>query len=286
MIKKLFVFTIILALFALMVPVSSQTTNAAGPKIDLPEQAGVYDVPGNPHLKLRVFVHPAKNQNHEKQDNKAKPAGKGKPAPPPPTETCSPTNTADPDSSAVVNGAGWSLPSTWVYRLNLGSVPSSVGSGNLATITDSSYNAWLNAAPNVSAAVSITRGSDTGTNRARLDGQNIITWGRTSGSALATSYVWYYTATGIAAEVDTIMNKKFSWKWSDPATWPSGQTCAYQGVYDAQDILTHELGHTMGLADEYESAYQHNTMYGYGSTGETKKNTLTTGDKVGVENLY
>ena len=82
------------------------------------------------------------------------------------------------------------------------------------------------------------------------------------------------------------MNKRFNWYWSDPSSWPAGQICAYEGVYDAQNILTHELGHTIGLDDEYESSYINNTMYGYGSKGETKKNTLTTGDKNGALTLY
>ena len=130
------------------------------------------------------------------------------------------------------------------------------------------------------------RGADTSTNKAQLDGQNIITWGRTSGTALAVSYIWYNSATGELVEVDTIMNQKFTWFWSNPINWPIGQTCAYSGVYDAQNILTHELGHTIGLNDEYENSHTHNTMYGYGSKNETKKNTLTTGDKNSALILY
>ena len=82
------------------------------------------------------------------------------------------------------------------------------------------------------------------------------------------------------------MNRRTSWGWSDPSDWPDGQTCALDGVYDAQNILTHELGHTMGLDDHYDAPYENNTMYGYGSRTETKKNTLTTGDITGVSKLY
>ena len=42
----------------------------------------------------------------------------------------------------------------------------------------------------------------------------------------------------------------------------------------------------MGLADEYTQEYADNTMFGYGSKGETKKNTLTTGDKTGLTAIY
>lgn len=254
-------------------------TNAGAPA-DLPEKAGIYDVQGNKHLKLRVFVY------HGKPDNQGKPAGKGKTSPPPPSEVCASTNSVDLDSSAVVRGAGWTLPSQWEYNLNPESVPSSVGSANLATIAANAFSAWSNSSTSVDQATNVVRGADTNATRSQLDGENIVAWGRTSGDALAVSYVWYYTATNVVAEVDTIMNKKFSWYWSDPNSWPIGQTCSYEGVYDAQDIMTHEFGHTFGLEDEYAGTYVHNTMYGYGSVSETKKNTLTTGDRVGVNALY
>ena len=51
-------------------------------------------------------------------------------------------------------------------------------------------------------------------------------------------------------------------------------------------LLTHELGHSMGLNDEYDTTYVDNTMFGYGSMTETKKDTLTTGDIIGVKSLY
>jgi hypothetical protein len=177
------------------------------------------------------------------------------------------------------------LPKTWTYRLNPSSVPSSVGSSYLPTIASNAYGVWLKA---ISNKVTISRGSNTTVNKARFDGQNIIAWGRAPSSALAVSYIWYYPSTGLAAEVDTIMNQNFAWAWSNPSSWQTnpGTTCAYQNVYDAQDILTHELGHTMGLDDVYTDSFANNTMYGYGSKTETKKDTLTTGDKAGVSVLY
>lgn len=230
----------------------------------LPEEEGVYDIKDHPNMKLRVFVYRAKpNPN------------------PNPTLICS---LPDTNSSAEVKGAGWKLPVTWTYRLNLSSVPISVGSANLYLISSKAYGFWQNVA---GGKVTFSRGSDTNVNKAQYDRQNIITWGRASGSALAVSYIWY--SSGIATEVDTIMNNKFTWAWSNPNTWtttPTGSTCAYQGVYDAQNILTHELGHTMGLDDEYTNDFQNNTMYGYGSTTETKKDSLTNGDILGIQNLY
>lgn len=244
---------------------SAKDTQALGNN-NLPEEEGTYEVPGHPKLKLRVFVyHPGK------------PASSPKPTPAPPTvQTCS---LADLDSSNIDGLTGWHLPSgTHEYRLNKSSVPLTVGATNFSTITANSFNTW--AATDVGRNVSFTEGSETTVNRATYDGQNIITWGRTSGSALAINYTWYDQSTGIAVENDTVFNTKYPWSWSQAAN------CAYTGYYDAQDILTHELGHRMGLNDEYDPSFANNTMYGYGAKQEVKKNTLTTGDISAVNSVY
>lgn len=237
-------------------------------KADLPEQAGIYDVAGHPNLKLRVFVH------NEKPD--AKP---GKPIPTL-NEVC---GLSDPNSSSLVPEAGWTLPSSWTYRLNTESVPSTVGKDKLATIAQNAFSTWLTGD---ASRVAIVKGDDTLVNKAQYDGQNVITWGRTSASALAVSYIWFDTITQKAVEIDTIMNQRYTWAWSDSSKWPSGDTCAYDKAYDAQNILTHELGHTFGLDDVYDGNFVDNTMYGYGSTRETKKDTLTNGDISGVNAIY
>lgn len=244
----------------------------------LPENEGVYDVPGRPDLKLKVFVYRGKDDIGEKAVKSGKPVS----APVPPVEACASALAADPDSSSIVSGAGWKLPSVWTYRINFASVPATIGAANAQTLIANAYNTWTGA---VGSKVTFSQGSDTLAASARRDYQNIVAWGRTSGTALAVTYTWY-NSSGIAVEIDTIMNKKFTWYWSDPATWTAGETCAYQGVYDAQDILTHELGHTVGLDDKYTGEFVNNTMYGYGSKGETKKNTLTVGDILGAQAIY
>lgn len=217
---------------------------------DLPEKDGIYAVPGRPDLKVRVFVHNPK------------------------PDTSTALVCSDSESTSVVSPAGWRLPAgTWNYRLNLSSVPTSVGSVNLPAIADSSYGQWSSA---VSGKVTFNRLADTTVSRANSDGQNIIAWGRTQGTALAVTYTWYNRSTGLAVETDTIMNKKFKWSWNACTT----------STYDAQNILTHELGHWMGLNDEYSGGFTENTMYGYGATAETKKDTLTVGDILGASALY
>lgn len=225
------------------------------------EKSGTYDVPGRPDLKVKVFVHEPKPQK--------------------PSPTQSPVlicPTTDPNSTAVVPSAGWHLPSTWTYFLNSASAPSSVGSGNLSTIADNAFTQWMNAVPG---KVNISQAGTTLANRARFDGQNIIAWGRASASALAVTYTWYYSSSGLVAENDTIFNNRYPWFWN-----ASNNTCTDSNSYDAQDILTHETGHWLGLDDTYSSVYVDNTMFGYGSKGEVKKDTLTTGDTQGVQAIY
>lgn len=256
--KKVF-FLLFLSFFLLFAPlvVSAQKPEDWEP----PEKSGVYDVPGKPGMKVRVFVHPDKGK------------------PPKPEPTPSPVfNCTDNDSTSVIGLAGWHLPENWAYYVNP-SVPSSISS-SLSTIVEKSFNAWR--AP-LSGKVSFRDAGTTGISVKKLDGKNIIAWGRTSGSALGVTYTWYYPSTGLAVETDTIMNKKFSWSWTDPNAFQCSQNA---NTYDAQNILTHELGHWVGLSDKYTSDYVDNTMYGYGSKGEIKKDTLTSGDVAGLTTLY
>lgn len=255
--KKFFA---ILTILVIVLGVSSSLVLAKNNKEsrDIPEEDGTYDVPGHPELKVRVFVH------------------KVKPAPQPPLSELK-CNLDDPNSLAVVSSTPWKLPANFTYNLNPSSVPTSVGSANLPTIASNAFLPWTNA---ISNKVTVGKGSDTTMTRKAPDGKNIITWGRISASALGVTYIWYYPSTGEAVDVDTILNQKYFWTWSGIST------CAYTNSYDAQNILTHELGHWFGLDDEYTSKYVNNTMYGYGFQKDAKGDTLTNGDIDGIQAIY
>ena len=256
--KKILVF---LTVFAFFLSFFAGAVFAKNDSNDIPEVDGTYNDPGHPGVKVRVIVHRAK------------------PGPPPePTLQC--TDITDPGSTAVVSPAGWKLPPTWTYNLNPTSVPSFVGPDNLATFAGTGFSEWHSATGN---KVNFIQGLDTTATRQAYDGQNIIAWGRVSSqNALAVTYIRYYQG-GEAVDLDTIMNKKYAWSWADQIVHP---LCAFTNTYDAQDILTHELGHWVGLNDHYEDAYADNTMYGYGSKMEIKKDTLTQGDITGASNIY
>lgn len=252
---------IALIIISFSVFIAASQVVLAKEKAQIPEENGIYNDPDHSGIKIRVFVH------------------KEKPSRPSPTPSpvC---NLDDPNSGSVDGITGWELSSTWIYNLNPSSVPSSVGGQNLGTIASRAFSEWSSAAKG---NVNFEEGPTTTINRQAYDGNNIVAWGRTSGSALAVTYTRYIQETGQVVDVDTIMNNKFVWSWTDQT---QNLYCALSNTYDAQDILTHELGHWMGLNDEYTTPFVDNTMYGYGSKAEVKKDTLTTGDIQTVSSIY
>ncbi len=76
-------------------------------------------------------------------------------------------------------------------------------------------------------------------------------------------------------EWDQVYNTNFAWSSTGEAS-----------KMDFENIATHELGHSVGLADLYTSACAEETMYGYATEGEIKKHDLNTGDIKGVSTLY
>lgn len=242
-----------------------------------PEVSGIFDVPERPGMKVRVFAHPARPD---------KPTAPGRNPSPSPSASVKPVTSEllacglqDPDSASVISKAGWKIPDGNItYLLNTSSVPLTVGKNNLQAIVKAGFDQYSQA---MGGKVNFVKGSDTTLSRARLDGKNIITWGRASNGTLGVTYVWYYPSTGLTAEIDTVMNNRYNWSWSN------SNVCADNKTYDAQNIMTHELGHWLGLADEYDQiSFGNNTMFGYGSLGEVKKNTLTTGDISALSGIY
>lgn len=109
------------------------------------------------------------------------------------------------------------------------------------------------------------------------DNTNTIAFGPYADNrAIAVTSVWYIRSTGTIVEFDMIFNTAFQW----------GNAEIDPTVMDLQNIATHELGHSVGLADVYTAATAQNTMYGYSLNGEMKKRTLETPDWLGLQKLY
>jgi len=262
--KKLKILGLLTVFFFLLIllPVNAQKKEPP-PKKEIPEVAGTYDDPDHPGIKVRVFVYKTKPDN--------KPV---KPPEPTPLLRC---DLDDPESTNIVAKERWVLPDEWSYNLNPNSVPLTVGKSNLEIIAKNAFDRWSDATEEIF----FKKGKDTKIIRQAYDGINLIAWGQTRGTALAVTYIRFYPDNGAVVDVDTIMNNKFKWSWSNSTV------CAYENTYDAENILTHELGHWIGLDDMYDITYfQHATMYGYGAPTEVKKITLSAGDKTGAYQIY
>ena len=208
-------------------------------------------------IKLRVFIHYPKP---------------GKPGPKP--GTCDPSASNTPDTYVLT---GWKHSGTVTYHVNYASIPSTVS--NAQTAISNSFEVW----DALAQGVDLVEGATTTLTGYKLDGVNLVAWGRTPRGAIAVTYTWAYSW-GEVVEQDIIMGASLPWSYTqakDPDT-----TCGDLYSYDVQNILTHEVGHIFGLDDLYNSEDQDLTMYGYGDRGELKKDTLGTGDTDGMRALY
>lgn len=109
----------------------------------------------------------------------------------------------------------------------------------------------------------------------KLDGFNVVDWGRYRNGVIAVTMIWRYVATGDIAEVDMKLNTRYSWSLTGESD-----------KMDVQNIVTHEFGHWAGLADLYDSSDALLTMYGYSNYGITYQRTLGLGDRLGIQAVY
>lgn len=100
---------------------------------------------------------------------------------------------------------------------------------------------------------------------------------------IGVTYTWYNVRKQIV-DFDMVLNNvDYSW----------GDFSGVADVMDVQNIVTHELGHGLGLADLYETNRNYDsttwplqTMWGYSWEGDVIKRTLDSGDKAGIQKLY
>ena len=169
------------------------------------------------------------------------------------------------------SGTRWfSTPFTWY--LNVSGAPGCTFTATRDALVRG-YDAW-----ECASGLSTTYGGSTGIGVTSQDGINCRYWSSSGWGAgtIAVASWWYYTATGEIVEADIGFNAQYyTWSCSGAA-----------GDMDVGNIGTHEEGHTIGLLDMYGAADSEKTMYGYGATGETKKQTLSRDDVYGAEFMY
>ena len=162
----------------------------------------------------------------------------------------------------------WSSKSM-TYVVNLKGAPT-----NALAAIKAGAAAWTN----VASCPFIFRygGLSSSTNHSTYDGINLVNFASMGNtSTLAQNYYFYYTSTGYMAESNIQFNTYYKWS-----------TNLASDTYDVRNVITHEFGHSLSLADLYGSVDVEKTMYGYSSKQETKKRSLASDDIAGIKHLY
>ncbi|HLC77941.1 MAG TPA: matrixin family metalloprotease [Candidatus Nanoarchaeia archaeon] len=107
--------------------------------------------------------------------------------------------------------------------------------------------------------------------------QNALVFGDYPDSGvIGVTSVWYTRVGKRIVEFDMLLNTDFVW----------GDATLNSSAMDLQNIITHELGHSIGLDDIYSTSCLSVTMYGYSTEGETSKRILETADIAGLQKMY
>jgi hypothetical protein len=164
--------------------------------------------------------------------------------------------------------AKWASPSVVFY----------VNPSNLdvtATSAENAFkvgmNAWTTQAQSNFRYIYGGRVSDTRTGN---DGRNVVVFrNASSGSALATTYSWWSGTTRIDSDIIV---------WDGAYRFYTGTSGCSSGVY-LEDVLTHELGHSLGLNHSSNSSA---TMYPTVYWCSMAPRTLAADDIAGAQALY
>jgi Matrixin len=182
---------------------------------------------------------------------------------------------SDSDSAAAFTLGGWKV-STLNLATNGVNVPAGV---DLVGALNGAVGEWEGNTDVPNSA--FNTGSTTTATRSRLDGVNLVAFGKI-GSAVGVTRFFISGSTVI--ESDTLLNSKYP--WSDDLTGgadASGGCNGTAGAFDVQAVLTHELGHPLGLEHILNDVQ---TMYPAIGTGESRKRTLALGDRAGANQKY
>ena len=109
------------------------------------------------------------------------------------------------------------------------------------------------------------------------DYKNAIAFGNyTDANVIAVTSVWYTRVGKKIVEFDMLLDTDFVW----------GDATIDVTVMDLQNIVTHELGHAVGLNDVYSTSCSYVTMYGYSDNGDVAKRSLEQPDITGLRKMY
>jgi len=111
------------------------------------------------------------------------------------------------------------------------------------------------------------------------DGTNTITWDKFDSSIIAMAGLCMDATGKVVRDADLALNVTYHWE-------NINGTPSTRHSIDIQSIVTHELGHWLGLLDLYSPQDIHQTMSGYAGYGETNKRTPALGDIIGIQKAF
>lgn len=177
-------------------------------------------------------------------------------------------------SAVLATGAKWKSVEPWETFTGAGLTDTFV-----LDRLNHSINTWEEAAGTSNILGTGSLGAGSPNDPYTFDNKNQVSFGHLDNGTIAVTVVWGVfggpSRNRVLVEWDQVYNTDYQWSESGEA-----------GKMDFWNIAIHELGHSMGLADIYNSACSEVTMYGYGDYGETKKQTLEPADVSGINLLY
>jgi hypothetical protein len=188
---------------------------------------------------------------------------------------------ASPGADNLGHGlTGYKLGSSALaYKTKTSTFPTNVASSEV----QSAINAAFTTVDGATSKALFTNGGTTTAALNKKDGTNAVGFGSLNSGTVGTAYAWYSSKTKEVVEFDIILSTAYKWATN------AGKTGACGGAADAfdiQDIMTHEVGHPVGLNDVTTISDNAQSMYGYGAKGELYKRDLAGGDKKGITTMY
>jgi hypothetical protein len=119
----------------------------------------------------------------------------------------------------------------------------------------------------------------TGKDGSCADGTNVVTWDKFDSDIIAMAGICTDKTGKIVRDADLALNVTYHWE-------NINGTPSTRHSIDIRSIVTHELGHWLGLLDLYSPQDVHQTMSGYAGYGETNKRTPALGDIMGIQKLF